>query len=153
MKNIKFLFVVLAFWGCSGIAFNKSPEQKYEEIAGRTFQYPKKDVFNACLTSLQSNGWTVTSSNYETGSISGIRREDRGAPSDADLVQQTAAVSVVEVLPGQTEVKITSGLRYPNHGAAAAIPPAAAKKMPEVCMPFLNSTQETLLKGPQSSVK
>ena len=148
MKNIKYVFIVLAFWGCAGIAFNKSPEAKYEEIAGRTFQYPKKDVFNACVASLQANGWTVTGSNFETGSISGIRREDRGTPSDTDLVQQTATVSVVEVLPGQTEVKITSGLRYPKHGGAAAAGAAAAKKMPEVCVPFLNGAREALLKVP-----
>ena len=147
MKNIMCAFVVLTFWGCSGIAVNKSPAEKHEEIAGRTFQYPKKDVFNACVASLRSNGWTVTGSNYENGSISGIRRGDRATPSDADHVQQTAAVSVVEVQPGQTEVKIISGLRYPNPGGAAA------KKMPEVCVPFLNSARETLLKGPTSAVK
>ena len=149
MKKIKYGLLVLAFCGCSSVALNKSPAEKYEEIAGRTFKYPKKDVFNACLTSLRSNGWTVTGSDYGAGSISGIRREDRGAPSDADLVQQTAAVSVIEVLPGQTEVKITSGLRYRDPGGAAA----GAGKMPEACVPILNGTRKALLKSRRGAVK
>ena len=153
MKNIKYLLVVLAFWGCSSIAFNRSPVEKYKEIAGRTFQYPKKDVFNACIRSLEANGWTVTTANYETGAISGIRREDLAAPAETDLIQQTATVNVVEVRPGQTEVKITAGLRYPNPGGAGISGAPVAKKMPEVCLPFLNSAQETLLKGSQSGVK
>jgi hypothetical protein len=146
MKNIKYLLIVLAFWGCSSIGFYKSPEAKYQEIAGRTFQYPKKDVFNACLNSLKASGWTVTSSDLETGAISGTR----DASSEADVDRQTATVSVVEGKAGQTEVRITAGLQSPNPGGKAASDAPAVKKMPKMCEPFLNSVQETLLKVPQN---
>lgn len=145
MKKSKYLLLALAFCGCSGIAFNKSPQLKEEEAAAMTFQYPKKDVFDACVSTLERNGWTVTASNYEAGTISGIRRPDPGLPADAENVQRSATVSIVEAGGGKTAVKITAALSSPNPaGEPAGAPP---KVLPKVCDPLLSSVQETLLKG------
>lgn len=153
MKNIKCLLVVLLFWGCSGIAFKKSPEKKYEEISGMTFQYPKQDVFDACVSSLEANGWAVRTANYETGAISGVRRQNPGAAAETAPVQQTATVSVVEKASGQIEVKITAGLSSPNPAGEGAGSALVVKNMPKVCAPLLTSVQETLLKSRQNAVK
>ncbi|MCX5791411.1 MAG: hypothetical protein NTY45_04215 [Elusimicrobia bacterium] len=146
MKNIKYLLIALFLGGCSGIAFNKTPEAKEDEVTGLTFEYPKKDVFDACVRTLESNGWTVTLSDYEEGVINGVRRPDSNAASESAPAQQTARVSVVEKVSGKTVVKITAGLSSPNPGGEAAGSAPVAKNMPEVCRPLLNSIQETLLK-------
>lgn len=153
MKNSKYLFLVLLFCGCSGIAFNKSPEIKEEEAAAMTFEYPKKDVFDACVTTLQAEGWTVTASDYEAGTISGIRHPDPALPADASNVQRSARVTIAEAGAGKTEVKITAGLASPNPAVGAAAGAPAEKYLPKVCDPLLTSVRQTLLKGGQKPVK
>ena len=151
MKKARYLLFVAGLMGCASIGFNESPAAKYQEAANRTFQYPKKDVFDACVSSLEANGWTVTSYNYDTGGISGTRRP---YPGEEEIVKlQTATVSVVEVLPGKTEVKITAGLSSPNPGAPATGDALAAKELPKVCAPILDKVQETLLKGAKAGGK
>lgn len=153
MKNFKYLFLALAFCGCSSIAFNKSPQLKQEEVAGMTFQYPKKDVFGACVSALEANGWTVTSSNYEAGTISGIRHPNPGLPADAADVQRSATVSIVETGAGSTEVKITAGLISPNPAGGAAGDAVTVKNLPKVCDPLLSSVQAKLLNSKQPPLK
>jgi hypothetical protein len=115
-----------------------------------TFQYPKKDVFDACVSSLEANGWTVTASNYEAGTISGIRHPNPGIPEEAGTPQRTAAVSIVETGSGKTEVKITAGLSSPNPAGEAGAA-MTVKDLPKVCDPLLTSVQATLLKGRQTA--
>lgn len=151
MKNLKYFAVVLALWGCSSIAFNKSPQAKEEAAALMTFQYPKKDVFDACVRTLELNGWTVTLSNYAEGSISGIRRLASGAA--AAPAQQVARVRVVEKEAGKVEVRITAGLGSPDPGGKTAGGAPEVRNMPEVCRPLVNSLQETLLKSGQTPAR
>jgi len=146
MRKSGYLFLILAFCGCSSIAFNKSPQLKQEEAAAMTFEYPKKDVFDACISTLEANGWTVTASNYETGTISGIRHPNPGLPPGAES-ERSATVSIVETAPGKTDVKITAGLAAPNAEGEAAGGGLALKNMPKVCDPLLTSVQQTLMKG------
>jgi hypothetical protein len=146
MKNAKYLLAALFFCGCSSIAFNKSPQAKYEEAASRTFEFPKTDVFNACVDSLKQGGWTVTSSDLASGGITGVRGPGPGPASRTAPAGQTARVSVVEVLPGKVEVKITAGLSEANAASASAAGAPTALNLPQVCEPFLNSVQQTLVK-------
>jgi len=149
MKNVKYLLVALIFCGCADIAFNKSPRIKEEEVANETFQYPKKDVFDACLGSLEANGWTVTASDYGAGTISGIQRPYPGMAEGTGPARHTATVSLVENASGATEVKITAKLVSPNPAVEPPFDPQASKELPKVCDPLLNSVRATLLKGPQ----
>ena len=155
MKNIKYLLAFLALLGCSSVALYKSPQvqAKNEEMARTTYQYPKKDVFDACLTSLKNNGWNVSTSNYATGEISGTRQTEPDVMAGAESGPQTATVSVVEVLPGQTEVKITAGISSPNPGGAAAGGKVKVKNMPRMCVPLLDNIHETLVKAPKPGGK
>lgn len=146
MKKTRYLFLILAFCGCSSIAFNKSPQLKQEEAADMTFEYPKKDVFDACISTLEADGWTVTASNYESGTISGIRRPDPGLPQGAES-ERSATVSIVETAPGKTDVKITAGLAAPNPEGEAAGGGLGVKSMPKLCDPLLTSVNQTLLKS------
>lgn len=153
MKKTRYLFLILAFCGCSSIAFNKSPQLKQEEAAAMTFEYPKKDVFDACISTLEADGWTVTASNYETGTISGIRHPNPGLPAGVENAQRSATVSIVESGPGKTDVKITAGLTAPNAEGEAAGGGLALKDLPKVCDPLLTSVHQTLLKNSKSTVK
>ena len=153
MKKNRYMFLLLAFCGCSSIAFNKSPQLKEEEAAAMTFEYPKKDVFDACVSTLQAEGWTVTDSNYEAGTISGIRHPDPGLPADAANLQRSARVTIAEAGAGKTEVKITAGLASPNPAGGAAAGAPAEKYLPKVCDPLLTSVRQTLLRGVNNASK
>ncbi len=147
MKNSKYLLLVLLFCGCSGIAFNKSPQLKQEEAAAMTFEYPKKDVFDACVSSLEANGWIVTDSSYETGTISGIMHPTPGLPAGGANVTRSATVSILESGTGKTDVKITAALISPNPAGEANGAQLGLTNLPKVCDPLLTSVQQTLLKG------
>ena len=111
-----------------------------------TFQYPKKSVFDACVSTLEANGWTVTTSDYAAGTIRGIHHPNPGLQAGAANAQRSATVSLIETAPGNTEVKITAGIVSPNPAGEAAGAPSL-KNLPSVCGPLLDSVRQTLLKS------